>query len=100
LELLTQHCNKISPAAQDGLVAARPPLADLIRNYAKDVLQFALTAREAQIAGLVLQGHSNGSAAKTLEIATETCKVHRRNLYRKLNISSQRDLFGLFKHLL
>lgn len=100
LELLTQHCNLMAPVQQDGAVATRPPLADLIRNHAKDVLHFALTAREAQIAGLVLQGHSNGSAAKTLEIATETCKVHRRNLYRKLNISSQRDLFGLFKHLL
>lgn len=100
IELLTQHCSLLAPPQKDGTVTTRPPLTDLIRNHAKDVLHLALTAREAQIAGLVLQGHSNGSAAKTLEIATETCKVHRRNLYRKLNISSQRDLFGLFKHLL
>ncbi|WP_409202639.1 hypothetical protein [Sulfitobacter sp. W002] len=32
-----------------------------------------------------------------LNIATETCKVHRRNLYRKLVISTQRELFGVFK---
>lgn len=100
LELLVQHCNAAAPLFPDQPASARPPLSDAIRGYARDRLNIGLTAREAQIAGLVLQGHSNGSAAKLLEIATETSKVHRRNLYRKLVISSQRELFGVFKHLL
>lgn len=100
LELLSQHCSLIAPPPTETAGVARPPLTELIRTHAKGPLKTALTTREAQVAALVLQGHSNASAARTLEIATETCKVHRRNLYRKLNISSQRDLFGLFKHFL
>ncbi|MFD2740938.1 LuxR C-terminal-related transcriptional regulator [Sulfitobacter aestuarii] len=100
LELLVQHCEAVAPAPPIQPTATRPPLADAIRGHARNRLNISLTRREAQIAGLVLQGHSNGSAARLLDIATETCKVHRRNLYRKLVISSQRDLFGVFKHLL
>ena len=100
LELLGQHVSAMGPQEPSGLTADLPPLADLIRAHARDVLGRDITRREAQIAALVLQGHSNGSAALTLDIARETCKVHRRNLYRKLAISSQRDLFGLLKHLL
>lgn len=99
LELLVQHCRTVAPTPV-GQQATRPPLADAIRLHAGDRLNIGLTLREAQIAGLVLQGHSNASAAKLLNIATETCKVHRRNLYRKLVISSQSELFGVFKHLL
>jgi DNA-binding CsgD family transcriptional regulator len=100
LELLLQHCEAAAPPPSAQPISARPPLADIIRAHARDRLNINLTQREAQIAGLVLKGHSNGSAAKILDIATETSKVHRRNLYRKLVISSQRDLFGVFKHLL
>ncbi|PID95850.1 MAG: helix-turn-helix transcriptional regulator [Alphaproteobacteria bacterium] len=100
LELLTQHVTAITPQEPLRLSASSLPLADLIRTHARDTLATHLTQREAQIAALVLQGHSNGSAALVLDIAAQTAKVHRRNLYRKLAISSQRDLFGLLKHLL
>ncbi len=100
LEVLSQHVTAISPQRPADLSTATPPLADHIRTHARDTLATHLTRREAQIAALVLRGHSNGSAALTLEISRGTCKVHRRNLYRKLAISSQRDLFGLLKHLL
>lgn len=100
LELLRQHCEVAAPSPSAQPISVRPSLADMIRSYAQEHLNISLTPREAQIAGFVLQGHSNGSAARLLSIATETCKVHRRNLYRKLVISSQRDLFGVFKHLL
>lgn len=100
LEMLRQHARAISPPEPSGLTADTHPLPMLIRTYAKDALSIHLTAREAEIAALVLQGHSNASAALALDIARETCKVHRRNLYRKLSISSQRELFGCLKHLL
>ncbi|MEM6589424.1 MAG: helix-turn-helix transcriptional regulator [Pseudomonadota bacterium] len=99
LELLTQHIAAISPAAPP-TDENTPILSDLIASYSKETLAIRLTKREAQIAALVLQGHSNGSSALALGVARETCKVHRRNLYRKLGISSQRDLFGVLKHLL
>ncbi|MEM7732804.1 MAG: helix-turn-helix transcriptional regulator [Pseudomonadota bacterium] len=99
LELLTQHASTISPGTSP-VAENTPVLSDLIATYAMDTLAIRLTKREVQIAALVLQGHSNGSSALALGIARETCRVHRRNLYRKLSISSQRDLFGVLKHLL
>jgi len=101
LELLSQHQTALQ--TQQGQ-AENPkqfsPLSEIIRQQTLELFAVPLTKREAQIAALVLQGHSNGSAALQLGIARETCKVHRRNLYRKLAISSQGELFSLFKHLL
>ena len=56
----------------------------------------ALTEREIQIAMLLLAGHSTKSIAARLHISPETVKVHRRNLYEKLKVSSQAEIFALF----
>lgn len=55
-----------------------------------------LTAREASIIELVLQGHSSESIGLKLDISTGTVKVHRRNVYRKLGISSQIQLLSIY----
>jgi DNA-binding CsgD family transcriptional regulator len=55
-----------------------------------------LTQREADIIELVLQGHSSESIGLRLGVATGTVKVHRRNIYRKLGISSQAQLMSLY----
>ncbi len=55
-----------------------------------------LTDREAAIIDLVLQGHSSESIGLKLNISTGTVKVHRRNVYRKLGISSQTQLLSLY----
>ena len=55
-----------------------------------------LSAREAAIVELVLQGHSSESIGLKLGIATGTVKVHRRNVYRKLGISSQTQLLSIY----
>ena len=55
-----------------------------------------LTEREAAIVDLVLQGHSSDSIAARLGIALGTVKVHRRNIYRKLRISSQTELLAIY----
>lgn len=54
-----------------------------------------LTARERAIAELILKGHSSLSISLILGISIETVRVHRRNLYRKLNVTSQSQLFAL-----
>ena len=56
----------------------------------------ALTEREREIAGLILRGHSSKAAARELNIAPETERVHRKRLYSKLGISSHADLFWMF----
>lgn len=55
-----------------------------------------LTGRETAIIELVLQGHSSESIGLRLGVATGTVKVHRRNIYRKLGISSQAQLMSLY----
>jgi DNA-binding CsgD family transcriptional regulator len=55
-----------------------------------------LTLRESAISELVLQGHSSESIGLRLGVATGTVKVHRRNIYRKLGISSQAQLMSLY----
>jgi DNA-binding CsgD family transcriptional regulator len=55
-----------------------------------------LTKRELEIVTLILKGHSNLSLAAVLSLSPNTVKVHRRQLYAKLNISSQAELFRLF----
>ena len=55
-----------------------------------------LTAREREVAQLILIGHSSGSISLNLGISLPTVKTHRRNIYSKLQISSQAELFSLF----
>lgn len=55
-----------------------------------------LTEREREISQLLLRGHSSKSVARELDIAPGTVMVHKRNLFSKLGISSQYQLFSLF----
>ena len=55
-----------------------------------------LTEREREITQLLLRGHSVKSAARELDIAPGTVMVHKRNLFRKLGISSLHQLFSRF----
>ena len=55
-----------------------------------------LTDRERQITQLLLRGHSTKSVARELEIAPGTVMVHKRNLFLKLGITSQYELFSRF----
>jgi DNA-binding CsgD family transcriptional regulator len=57
--------------------------------------QSVLTNRERQISQLLLRGHSSKSIARELRIAPGTVMVHKRNLFVKLGISSQYELFSL-----
>ncbi len=54
-----------------------------------------LTDRERQITQLLLRGHSAKSVARELRIAPGTVMVHKRNLFAKLEITSQYELFSL-----
>ncbi|MEX3845476.1 response regulator transcription factor [Paraburkholderia sp. BR10882] len=56
----------------------------------------ALSAREAEIVRLILQGHSSVSISLRLNISITTVKSHRKNAYAKLNISTQSELMALF----
>ncbi len=49
-----------------------------------------LTKRQAEVALLVLRGHSSASIGLRLDISPQTVKVFRKQLYRKCNISKKR----------
>jgi DNA-binding NarL/FixJ family response regulator len=51
-----------------------------------------LTSREAEVLQLLQEGMSNGEIAQTLSIGVETVRTHARNIYRKLGVSTRRDL--------
>jgi DNA-binding CsgD family transcriptional regulator len=55
-----------------------------------------LSPREREIGQLLLQGHSTVSITLRLGISATTVKTHRKNLYAKLGIATQFELFKLF----
>jgi DNA-binding CsgD family transcriptional regulator len=79
---------------QDGGEGSRPARAASPLEIMR--AEFDLTRRETEIAEAMLAGHSSKSMARLLAISAETVKVHRRNLYAKLGIASQAELFSLF----
>jgi len=71
---------------------AGPSQEDQFQDFGKDTL----TRREQSVAQMILMGRSSNSIALTLGISLPTVKSHRRNIYTKLRISSQAELFNLF----
>jgi DNA-binding CsgD family transcriptional regulator len=55
-----------------------------------------LTLREREVAEYTLKGYSAEAIRQVLGISSGTVRIHRRNIYAKLGISSQGELFALF----
>lgn len=55
-----------------------------------------LTPREREVVEYTLKGHSAEAVGRILEISPGTVRIHRRNIYAKLRISSQGELFSSF----
>jgi DNA-binding CsgD family transcriptional regulator len=55
-----------------------------------------LTAREREVVEHTLKGHSAEATGEILGISSGTVRIHRRNIYTKLRISSQGELFSKF----
>lgn len=54
-----------------------------------------LTPREADVLELLQEGRTNAQIAHALSIGIETVRTHARNIYRKLGVSSRRELASL-----
>jgi DNA-binding CsgD family transcriptional regulator len=61
-----------------------------------DLQRHGLTGRQIEIVLQILKGHSTPSISLQLGLSPTTVKVHRRNIYSKLKISSQAELFRMF----
>jgi DNA-binding CsgD family transcriptional regulator len=60
----------------------------------------ALSPRQAEVALLILRGHSSLSIGLRLGLSPQTIKVFRKQLYRRCAITSQAELFALMLPLL
>ncbi len=67
----------------------------MIEDTVTELFSPKITPRETQVVAQVLEGHSSDSIAKGLGISVGTVRIHRRNIYAKLNISSQEELFAM-----
>jgi DNA-binding CsgD family transcriptional regulator len=72
----------------------------LLAAAARARLGIALTPRQAEVALLILRGHSSLSTGLRLGISQQTVKVFRKQLYRRCGVSSQAELFALMLPLL
>ena len=73
----------------------KDPLIERIKNAIEHSQQISMTSRQAEIIALTLRGHSATSIGLLLDISPDTVKVHRRNIYAKLRVSSQTELFSM-----
>ncbi len=92
-ELLKSHCEH-SDFATTYLI--QPGIDHQINLAFQTFGASLLSPREKDVLELMLRGYSTNVSAERLEIALETVRRHRKAIYRKLDVSSQTDLFSLF----
>ena len=91
-----RHWRGLISAFADRPAIDGPRLPRLIDQAFQSVGRNLLTPREAEIVEYALKGHSAEATGKALGIASGTVRIHRRNIYAKLRISSQGELFSRF----
>ena len=83
---------RIGGATTDGKGQGGPSsrAADVFASFGEGIL----TPREREVAEFTLKGHSAEAVGHLLGISPGTVRIHRRNIYAKLRINSQRELFS------
>jgi len=114
--LMRSHGAPFSGDEMDGLKQIEPLVRETVRSHWRDVraserqlrlddlmeTAFAsfcedrLTYQQRRIVQLILRGNSNYAIGQILSVTEGTVKLHRQNIYKRLNISSQRELFAMF----
>lgn len=74
----------------------KPRLPQLIEDAFQSFGRNLLTPREAEVVEFILKGHSADATGRALGISSGTVRIHRRNIYAKLRVSSQGELFSCF----
>ena len=82
--------------AQEDEAPGQPTRAERIEEAFHCIGQGVLTPREREVVELTLRGHSAEATGNELGISPGTVRIHRRNIYVKLRIGSQGELFTLF----
>jgi DNA-binding CsgD family transcriptional regulator len=104
-----ETCQRIAPVvlalaeAHWAGLRAGPPSEEAVSGPVIRALaarNIRVTTRQAEVALLILQGHSTASIALRIGVSPQTVKVFRKQLYSRCAISSQGELFGLLLPLL
>jgi len=67
-----------------------------IERAFREIGEGVLTPREREVVELTLRGHSADALGTLLGISSGTVRIHRKNIYTKLRIRSQGELFSIF----
>lgn len=69
---------------------------DFMKRRASELSEeFGLTPREEEIASLMGYGYSYAHIAELLVVSESTVRTHARNMYRKMGVSSRKDVLEL-----
>lgn len=80
------------------LAAIQPKVLDAsLTNFLKTDLMKLLTSREKDVLSELLRGATSKQVARTFKISHRTVEVHRRHIFKKLNVSSVAELILLFR---
>jgi DNA-binding CsgD family transcriptional regulator len=82
--------------AQEDEAPGQLTRAERIEEAFHCIGQGVLTPREREVVEMTLRGHSAEATGNELGISPGTVRIHRRNIYVKLRIGSQGELFTLF----
>ncbi len=100
-ETLRSHWRVLEPAPSPrdaGTANTSERLDGMMEAAFETFCDDRLTYQQRRVVQLILRGHSNVSIGQQIGVAEGTVKIHRKNVYRRLGISSQSELFGLFVH--
>jgi DNA-binding CsgD family transcriptional regulator len=98
--LAQAHWQNLTSEGENGGEGDGESLISKLINALKTGHGIALSPRQAEVAVLVLRGHSSVSIGLKLGISPLTVKVFRKQLYKRCSISSQAELFQLMLPLL
>lgn len=93
---LRQHWASLPERMAPPRRASDSPPKNRIERSFQAFAEGQLTPREREIVEYTLKGHSAEAMGRILGIAPGTVRIHRRNIYAKLRISSQGELFSKF----
>ena len=94
--IIDAACRRNWHTTAKGDVTNVPGLEKSVERAFLSIGEGVLTPREREVVEHTLRGNSADAIGKLLGIASGTVRIHRKNIYSKLRISSQGELFSEF----
>jgi DNA-binding NarL/FixJ family response regulator len=92
-----QLVRAVEVATKGELVAPRALLRDLLMQEGEPANLEALSARQSQILGFVVEGLSNAEIGRRLFLSESTIKQHLRSAYKVLGVKNRTEASNLFR---